>query len=84
VNISAPAEGARIYRWVNIVASATDNVGVVRMELYTDGRLRTTSTSGDISFGWTSKWAWIGRHVITVKAFDAAGNATTQTRNVYR
>jgi hypothetical protein len=84
VTISAPAEGDRIYRWVRIVASATDNVGVVRMELYIDGKLRTTSTSGDISFGWTSKWAGLGRHVLTVKAFDAAGNATTQTRNVYR
>ena len=82
VTISAPAEGERIYRFVRIVASAQDNVGVVKMELYINGNLRTTSTSGDISFGWTSKWARRGQHVITIKAYDAAGNVATQTRNV--
>ena len=84
ITISAPADGDRIFKWVRIVASATDNVGVVKMELYIDGALKTVSTSGDISFGWTSKWARLGQHVITIKAIDAAGNVGTQTRNVYR
>jgi hypothetical protein len=84
VTISAPAEGDRVWRAVRITASATDNVQVVKMELYVDGNLKMSSTSGDISYGWTSKWASRGLHVITVKAFDAAGNVGTQTRNVYR
>jgi hypothetical protein len=84
VTVSAPADGDRIYRFVRIVASANDNVGVVKMELYIDGNRRTVSTSGDISFGWTSKWASRGKHVLTLKAYDAAGNVGTQTVSVYR
>lgn len=84
VRINSPDDGARIWRWVRINATATDNVRVVKMELYIDGNLKTASTSGDVSYGWTSKWATRGLHLITVKAFDAAGNIGTQTRNVYR
>jgi hypothetical protein len=84
LTINSPDDGARVWRSVRINATATDNTEVVKMELYIDGSLERVAMSGDISYGWKSKWASLGLHVITIKAFDAAGNVGTQSRSVYR
>ena len=84
VAIESPADGISVRKRLRINATATDNVGVVKMELYIDGVLKATSTTGSISFNWNSRSATRGRHVIAVTARDGAGNIATQTRNVWR
>jgi hypothetical protein len=74
VTISSPANGSTIGSKVTINASATDNVGVVSMEVYVDGVLKGSSTSGSVSVSWSSRKATSGSHTILVKAYDAAGN----------
>jgi hypothetical protein len=56
-----------------IVASATDNVGVVAMHLYLNGVLRASSTLGTISYGWAGVNA--GTYRIRIVAVDAANNS---------
>lgn len=85
VTVTAPADGAIVKRQTPITASATDNVGVVKMEVYIDGALKASSTSGSISTNWNANKASRGTHTITVKAYDASGNvgqsSITVTKN---
>lgn len=81
VTITSPA-GARVANNQTVSASATDNVRVVRMELYIDGALRSTSSTGLISFKWNTRNVAPGTHTILVKAFDAAGNIGQSSRSV--
>ncbi|GFO66543.1 hypothetical protein GMLC_01220 [Geomonas limicola] len=67
---------------VNIKASATDNVGVTKFQLYVDGVLKTEVASGSLSYSWTVSST--GTHTATVKAYDAAGNTRTQSVSFYR
>lgn len=75
VVISSPANNSFIGNRVNIQATAADNVKVTRMEIYVGSTLLKTSTSGSIKYGWNTKNTISGPHTITVKAYDAAGNA---------
>ena len=54
--------------------SATDNVQVVKVELYVDGVLTNTSTTAPFTMNWNAKKAKPGTHVLVEKAYDAAGN----------
>lgn len=85
-NITKPTDGSSITKVnnVTIAAAATDNVGVTKTELYVDGSLKATSSSGSINWNWNTKKETKGTHVITVKAYDAAGNAGTASSTVYK
>jgi hypothetical protein len=67
-----------------ITASATDNKGVSKMELYVDNALQTTFSSGSLSWNWNTRSIAAGAHTIQVKAFDAAGNVSTASSTVYK
>ena len=58
---------------VTITASATDNIGVTKVEIYDGATLKTTGTS----YAWTFTSANNGAHNWTARAYDAAGNVTT-------
>lgn len=79
VVINAPAAGSTIGNRVSISATATDNVSVVKLEIYVDNQLRTTSTTSNASTNWNSRKASKGTHSITAKAYDAAGNVGQTT-----
>jgi hypothetical protein len=74
------ATGTRDANSPMIVASATDNVGVVLMQLYVDDQLRASSALGTISHGWTG--VTVGKHKIRITATDAANNTGTVTGTV--
>lgn len=84
VTISSPANGAKASNKVSVAATATDNVKVTKMEVYIDGAIVQSSTTGSISYSWNlkSSKASKGTHPITVKAYDAAGNVGTSTVTV--
>ena len=58
-------------------ANASDNVGVTKVEFYVDGALKGTDTASPWSFAFNSTGVANGSHVLTAKAYDAAGNSTT-------
>lgn len=72
--VTQPVNGSTIGNKATVVASGQDNVGITKMELFIDGQLKGTSSSGSISYNWNSRKASRGIHTITVKAYDAAGN----------
>lgn len=84
VKITSPVNDANIGRSVNISSSSSDNVKVVKMELTINGNLKATSTTSTLNYTWNSRKAARGRHVITVKAKDAAGNIASASVIVYR
>lgn len=83
--ITSPSEGTKVYSNVSISVNATDNVVVVRNELYVDGVLEASSTASPFTTKWNTRKAKAGSHVLQCKAYDAAGNiGLSQTVTVYK
>src|SRR5205823_1679741 len=74
-SITAPANGATVSGTTTVSATASDNVGVTQVELYLDGVLQSTDTTSPYSWSWNTTAAVNGAHLLTSKAYDAAGNA---------
>ena len=62
---------------VNVTASATDNVGVARVDLLINGGVVGTVANAPWSFTWNSRSVSNGAAQIQVAAVDAAGNRGT-------
>jgi len=73
--ISAPRGGDTVSGLVAVDMSATDNVGVVRADLKVNGTVVATDTSAPFGFSWDSAGVANGSAILTVVAYDAAGNA---------
>jgi hypothetical protein len=76
-SVTAPASGATVSGTVTVTATASDNVGVTKIELYVDGALLGSGTTSPASASWNTTTAANGTHSITSKAYDAAGNVGT-------
>lgn len=62
---------------VTLVASASDNVGVARVEFWVDGTLKGSDTTAPYSMTLDSTTLPDGSHSLVAKAYDAAGNAAS-------
>ncbi|HYF80149.1 MAG TPA: Ig-like domain-containing protein [Symbiobacteriaceae bacterium] len=74
VSISSPTDGATVSGDVTVTATATDNVGLVKVVLYVDGKAAATATTAPYSFAWSSSSVADGTHTLVANAYDAAGN----------
>ncbi len=76
VAIASPANGAILARnTVHLVtATASDNVGVTKVEFYRNNVLQKTILGAFSSYVWSWKPTATGSRTITIKAYDAAGN----------
>jgi arylsulfatase len=79
--ITSPANNATVPRYwtFTIQASASDNVGVARVEFYVNGVRLCTDTTRSYSCAWRVPSAWGAAYRLQTKAFDIAGNAGTST-----
>jgi hypothetical protein len=59
---------------ITLSASASDNVGVTKVEFYIDGVLKGSDTSSPYSLALDSTTLANGSHALVAKAYDAAGN----------
>jgi hypothetical protein len=85
LRITSPVNGQRVLRSFAIRVSASDNVGVTKVQLFVDGVMRAVSATAPFTTTWNPRPARAGAHVLQVKAFDAAGNsALSQMVVVYR
>ena len=73
--ITAPASGATVSGTTSVTASASDNVGVTRVELWVDGALALTRTTTPYTFSWDTTTVANGSHTLQSRAYDAANNA---------
>jgi beta-lactamase superfamily II metal-dependent hydrolase len=76
-SITAPLAGATVSGTTSVTASASDNVGVTKVEFYLDGVLKSTDTTSPYSWSWGTTTATNGSHSLTSKAYDAALNVGT-------
>ena len=78
VVLTAPAAGATVSATVSVSANAADNVGVVGVQFLLDGvSLGAEDTTAPYSVSWNTLGATNGTHMLTARARDAGGNATT-------
>jgi peptidoglycan/xylan/chitin deacetylase (PgdA/CDA1 family)/archaellum component FlaF (FlaF/FlaG flagellin family) len=77
--LTAPADGATVNGTVTLSASASDNVGVDRVEFLVDGQLVGSDTSAPYSVAWDSASVADGAPTIAARAVDPAGNATNSS-----
>ncbi|MDQ5949950.1 MAG: hypothetical protein QG563_457, partial [Patescibacteria group bacterium] len=78
VSITAPTANQTVSGTIAIDATATDNVGVTKVEFYRGTTLiDTDTTSNPYQVPLNTTTLTNGTYSITAKAFDAAGNTTT-------
>jgi hypothetical protein len=82
VDLTAPAQGASVSGNVQLTATASDNTGVTKVEFYDNSNLIATDTTSPYSATWNSATATNGSHLVTAKAYDAAGNINTDAVTV--
>lgn len=83
VAIAAPASNATVSASVAISGSASDNVGVNRIEVLVGStQLYSVTSNSNYSYNWDSRSVANGSHTITVRAYDVAGNVGSITRTV--
>lgn len=78
-SVTAPANGATVSGSVLVTATASDAVGVTRIELYLDAALQQTCTASPCDWNWTTTASANGSHNLQSKAYDAAGNVGTSS-----
>lgn len=85
VTITSPEDGYQIplkgNKNVKINFTATDNIGVTSRQIVIDGAVMATNAS---TYQWNANKASKGNHIITCKAFDAAGNEGTKSVTVIK
>ena len=75
ISIISPVNGASLTRGtIQVSSTSYDNIGVVRVELYVDGKYITNSSTSPFTVSWNARKALVGYHTILLKAKDAAGN----------
>ena len=79
VALTAPAAGASVSGTVQVTASASDNVGVARVDFFLDGALVGTDSSAPYAYAWNSAASANGAHTLQARASDAAGNTGTSS-----
>lgn len=75
--VSVTAQSAPVSRTTSLSATASDNVGVTRVEFIVDGTTVGTDTTAPFSVDWDTAQAADGTHSVVARATDAAGNTTT-------
>jgi len=74
--IVLPTNGLVVTLVTPVVATATDNVGITRVEFRVDGNRFATLTNPPFSVLWNTTTVANGSHVLTTRAFDACDNST--------
>jgi len=75
VKITAPTNGSKALMNLAVYVNASDNVRVVKVELYADGTLVSAATSAPFITKWSTKKVSPGPHNLYCKAYDGAGNS---------
>jgi chitodextrinase len=73
-SITAPAAGATVSGAVTVQASASDNVGVSRVDLLVDGAPHSSDSAPPYVFVWDTAAVSNGSHTLMAVASDGAGN----------
>ena len=81
VTLTAPANGATVSGTINLNATASDNLGVARVEFYVDGVKKGQDTLAPYSITFNTTTIANGSHNVKAKAFDGTGNSAWSNTN---
>jgi hypothetical protein len=89
IQVAQPLDGLKFVDMFDVKAKAVDTaggVGIRRLEFYADGKFVRSFGNGvaSISPWWDSRYWKRGKHTLTFKAEDEAGNKTSKTIAVYK
>ena len=73
-SITTPSASSKVSGLVPVNVSASDNVGVTRVDLWINGSLYATDTTSPYAFSWDTTKLADGSNTLQVTAYDAAGN----------
>lgn len=84
VTITSPVNGGTVSRHSNvtITTSASDNVGVTKVEFYINNTLKFTDTTSPYSYVWSVPNSRNVQYTLTAKAYDTVGNNSSNSVNV--
>lgn len=82
VQLTSPVNGAKVNGAVKLEATATDNTGVSKVEFYVNSSLVKTSTTAPHNYEWSTDAAANGTYLLSAKAFDTAGNTSSDSVTV--
>ncbi len=75
--VTSPTSGTTVAsKTTKVYVTASDKVGVTRVDLLVDGKNYATSSSATPVFSWTTSKLSRGSHTLQAIAYDAAGNST--------
>ena len=79
VTITSPLNGSTVIRGstVNITTTASDNVGISKVEFYINNGLKYTDSAPPYSYSWKVTGKKSATYTIVAKAYDTAGNKTS-------
>jgi poly(hydroxyalkanoate) depolymerase family esterase len=77
VALTAPAAGATVTGTITVTVAASDDLGVVRVDLVVDGAVTSSDTTAPYAFAVDTTTLGNGSHTLAAVAVDAAGNAGT-------
>jgi PKD repeat protein len=80
VGITTPLSGATVSGTTSVAVSASDNIGVTGVQLLIDGAaLGAEKTAPPFSISWNTMTVANGKHTLSARARDAAGNLGSAT-----
>jgi hypothetical protein len=79
VAMSAPAAGASVANTISVSATASDNVGVARVDFYYGSTLIASDTSAPYSVSWNTTSLANGSYALKAIATDSSNNQTTSS-----
>ncbi|HZV81616.1 MAG TPA: Ig-like domain-containing protein, partial [Geobacteraceae bacterium] len=82
VGITSPLNSTNVSGVVTVSASASDNVGVTKVEFYINDVLKVTEAASPYTFSWDTSTVAPGTYTLMAKAYDAAGNVTQSSSTV--
>jgi subtilisin family serine protease len=82
VALTSPAPGATVSGSVSLLVSASDNVGVSKVEFFEGSTLLGTDAYSPFSFAWNSRNGPNGPRTVSARAVDAMGNSATSSVTV--
>jgi hypothetical protein len=77
VSITYPSDGNTVSGTVVVTASASDNVGVTKVEFYLDNVIQKSDSTSPYTWSWDTATATDGSHTLKVIAYDAENNQQT-------
>jgi hypothetical protein len=82
VTITSPTAGSIVQGSVFVAVSATDNVGVVQVNLLVNGATVASRTTAPYTFSWDSTKVANGAVTLAAAAYDRAGNRASASETV--